>query len=145
MTEGMLESHFDDDSLTQASEPSLRESTRPSRSNTPESAKSLTPRGSFTQHPLEAGGEHGRSMSDLDIASQNPPPLPAILVMGVTGAGKSHFIRVVTGDSAVAVGHNLRSGRSPCHVPYIWGAILTMPYGSTHCAGCRHKRTPVSP
>ena len=144
MTERILESYFDDDPSTQASESSLGEPSRPSRSNTPELAKSLTPHGSFTQYPLEAGKEHEGSMSDPGNTPQNPP-LPAILVMGVTGAGKSHFIRIVTGDSAVAVSHNLRSGRSPCHVPYVWGAILTMPYGSTYCAGRRHKRTPVSP
>ena len=33
-----------------------------------------------------------------------------IAVMGVTGAGKSSFIRTVTGDSSVIVGDSLSSG-----------------------------------
>lgn len=34
-----------------------------------------------------------------------------IAVMGVTGAGKSTFIRTVTGQNDVEVGHNLESGK----------------------------------
>jgi len=39
-------------------------------------------------------------------------PEKVILVMGVTGAGKSRFIRIATGDPGVTVGDTLHSSRS---------------------------------
>lgn len=38
-----------------------------------------------------------------------------VAVMGVTGVGKSTFIKTVTGNEDVVVGHSLASGR---YIPY---------------------------
>ena len=35
-----------------------------------------------------------------------------IAIMGVTGAGKSSFVRAVTGDKSIEVGDALQSGQS---------------------------------
>lgn len=35
-----------------------------------------------------------------------------VAVVGATGAGKSSFIKLVTGNNAVTVGHGLTSGKS---------------------------------
>ncbi len=37
-------------------------------------------------------------------------PSYIIAVMGVTGAGKSSFIKLVTGDASVKIGHSQESG-----------------------------------
>jgi ABC-type hemin transport system ATPase subunit len=44
------------------------------------------------------------------MAIQNPDII--IAVMGMTGAGKSTFIRRITGDQSIKVGHKLSSGKS---------------------------------
>ena len=44
-------------------------------------------------------------MDDMDISSEG-----IIMVMGVTGAGKSHFVNQLK-DHSVKEGHSLRSGR----------------------------------
>jgi putative ribosome biogenesis GTPase RsgA len=36
-----------------------------------------------------------------------------VAVMGVTGVGKSSFIKLVTGDESIRVGQNLVSGTPP--------------------------------
>ncbi|KAF8423557.1 P-loop containing nucleoside triphosphate hydrolase protein [Tirmania nivea] len=48
-------------------------------------------------------------------------PEKVILVMGVTGAGKSRFIRTITGDSRVTVGDTLRS---TTQIIASYGAVL---------------------
>ena len=93
----MQKSRIDDNSSTEASNPSSKESRRSPQSNTSESTKLHTPHGSITHHQLETIEQHEGST--------------VILVMGVMGAGKSSFIQIATGDSAVTVGHNLRSGK----------------------------------
>ena len=89
--------HGDSSSETNSSEPR-----KPSHSNTPGSIPEAL--------ALEAMEQHEGSIWGQDFISQESPTAPAILVMGVTGAGKSNFIRIATGDSSVTVGHSLRSG-----------------------------------
>ena len=55
-------------------------------------------------------------MSNLQIASADESeaakagaPWAFIAVMGVTGAGKSTFVRTVSGDNSVVVGDGLKS------------------------------------
>lgn len=40
---------------------------------------------------------------------RDEPQITAVAVMGVTGSGKSNFIRLATGDGGPEVGHQLES------------------------------------
>lgn len=99
---GMMKSRTHGDS---SSEPNSSESRKPSHSNTPELIHEA-----LAQYPVEAMEKYEESIWDQDFISQKSSTAPAILVMGVTGAGKSNFIRIATGDSSVTVCHSLRSG-----------------------------------
>jgi ABC-type transport system involved in cytochrome bd biosynthesis fused ATPase/permease subunit len=39
------------------------------------------------------------------------PPI-LVAVMGLTGAGKSSFVQLVTGDKDIQIGHGLKSSKS---------------------------------
>jgi putative ribosome biogenesis GTPase RsgA len=51
-----------------------------------------------------------------DSGSDRPPPLPprhknvVIAVIGPTGVGKSSFIKTLTGNEDIVIGHGLTSG-----------------------------------
>ena len=82
---------------------SERPATPPGRPATP-SGRPATPSEPLPSNIINAS----TSKPDLDVQV----PEKVILVMGVTGAGKSRFIRTTTGDSSVIVGDTLRSSRS---------------------------------
>lgn len=58
-----------------------------------------------------------------DIMSNSSPkdipeePLLLIGVMGVTGSGKSTFVKSATGDESVGVGHTLEACRETANGP----------------------------
>ena len=69
-----------------------------------------------------------------------------IAVMGVTGAGKSSFIKLVTGDDSIKVGESLISGKCFLEAVAILmsvdgtrntrtGHIQIPTQGSYHCSG----------
>lgn len=78
--------------------------------------------------------EHPATPSDLLLpnVTSGPPGLgvpvaekeKVILVMGVTGAGKSRFIKTATGDPKVTVGNTLHSSRSSTQIIASYGAVL---------------------
>jgi ABC-type hemin transport system ATPase subunit len=56
---------------------------------------------------IVAGGPTAETVSDGEAAEAEEVK---IAVMGVTGSGKSTFIRTMTGDLDICVGHTLQSG-----------------------------------
>lgn len=53
-----------------------------------------------------------RADSNSDTTTEGTSEEVVIAVMGVTGSGKSTFIRAMTGNDSVHVGHGLESGNS---------------------------------
>ena len=53
-----------------------------------------------------------RADSSSDTSIEQTSEEVVIAVMGVTGSGKSTFIRTMTGNDSVHVGHGLESGNS---------------------------------
>jgi ABC-type hemin transport system ATPase subunit len=42
-----------------------------------------------------------------------------LAVLGVTGAGKSSFVRLVTGDSSIKIGQSYNSGKAIAYSEYL--------------------------
>ena len=64
---------------------------------------------SFSREAEAATAVSSKAESSTEEA---PKGEVVIAVMGVTGSGKSTFIRTMTGDDSVHVGHGLESGNS---------------------------------
>lgn len=94
-----------------------------------------TPKGPILATPLPQPKPPTSSMKKPNTTVSNSSNMPfnknnpcLIAVMGCTGAGKSSFIRLVTGASNVQVGHNLTSETSEvaCHSFTHRGRTITL-------------------
>lgn len=74
--------------------------------------------------------DEATKQSTAESSKEDTPEEEVVIaVMGVTGSGKSTFIRTMTGDGGVHVGHGLESGNSVLYfeVPILHIMIQTHP------------------